>query len=538
MAGIMRSDDGTSGVYEYIEQISWMFFLKVFEDIENRLQAEYQIEGKNYQRLIPSEYSWSSWTKANWKGDEILEFIDNKLFPYLGSLRKKDIPECKTIGIIFLQIKNNKMKSGYNLRDVIDVINDIDFNDPHDSHTLSQFYEDLLVKLGKESGVAGEFYTPRPVVRLMVKMIDPKLNSTKTLSTKILDPFCGSCGFLIEAYKHMVQDKMITTKDYRELQRSVFHGTEKKSLPFLVGIMNCILHELLTPNIIKNNSLNENINNFGPDDKFDYVFTNPPFGGKEGEHIQENFPIKIKKTELLALQLVMRRLKDGGKCAIVVPEPILWRSSKYLKVRKDLLENYNVHTIINMPAGVFANVTPSGLGPKTDLIFFNKDGKTKEIWYYELTPPNNKSYSRVNIIKDEDLQDCFKKWENREVSNNSWTVTIEEIEKNAYDLTSNNPNTILGFNTQNPRNIISEVIKNQNKIPYFLSKIDDIISTKNSDKTIFEDWKMLPLEQCLLPNDGIQSGFACSKKNFVKNGIPHLKPYNIGQDGRLNLSHE
>jgi type I restriction enzyme M protein len=386
-ANIMRTDDGTNGIYQYIEQISWMFFLKVFEDLEDRFEAEHELESKIYDRLIPKEYSWSQWTKIDYKKQEILEFIDKKLFPFLASL--EGTPERNTIGSIFSEVKNNKMTSSYNLKDVIDIIDEINFNNPEDSHILSRFYEDLLVKLGRESGIAGEIYTPRPIVRLMVKIVDPKLNLSNRRTSTILDPFCGSCGFLIESYKHMIEEENVTAKDYRELQRRVFHGAEKKSLPFLVGVMNCILHGLLAPNIIRKNSLNENIDNFGPGDTFDYIFTNPPFGAKEGKNIQENFPVKIRKTELLALQSVMRRLNYGGKCAIVVPEPILWRSDKYLKVRKDLLNNYNIHTIISLPAGVFANVTSSGLGPKTNLLFFEKQGITKEIWYYELTPPRS-----------------------------------------------------------------------------------------------------------------------------------------------------
>jgi type I restriction enzyme M protein len=196
-AKIMRTDDGTNGINEYIEQMSWMFFLKVFEDLENRFEAEHRLAGKEYVRLIPDEYTWSKWTRKS--TGEIIEFIDKNLFPFLGSLSGS--PERNTIGIVFSEVKGNKMVSASNLKDVIDIINEIDFNNPEDSHILSQLYEELLLKLGRESGYAGEFYMPRPVVRLMVRMVNPKFSPGNEHNVRILDPFCGSCGFLIESYK-------------------------------------------------------------------------------------------------------------------------------------------------------------------------------------------------------------------------------------------------------------------------------------------------------------------------------------------------
>jgi type I restriction enzyme M protein len=295
-ADIMRRDDGTNGISEYIEQISWLFFLKVFEDLEDRFEAEHALSGVEYERIIPHKFAWSVWTKKLWRNMEIVEFIDNELFPFLSSL--KGNPERNTIGLIFSQVRVNKMKSPFNLKDVIDIIDEIDFNNPEDSHILSQFYEDLLLKLGKESGIAGEFYTPRPIVRLLIKMVNPTLDISSGKIIKILDPFCGSCGFLVEAYRHILDTKEVTARNYTELQREVFYGYEKKPLPYLVGMMNCILHGLLTPNVIRKNSLSENILNFEANEKFDIVLTNPPFGGTENKQIQQNFPIRVQATEL------------------------------------------------------------------------------------------------------------------------------------------------------------------------------------------------------------------------------------------------
>jgi len=453
-ANIMRRDDGTGGINEYIEQISWMFFLKVFEDLEKRFQSRAKLEDKKYQRIIPEKYSWSEWTKKDSK--KIISFIDNELFPYLVSL--SGTPEKDTISLIFTEIQRNKMQIAANLKDVIDILNQIDFNKERDSHLLSQFYEELLVKLGKESGIAGEFYTPRPIIRLLVKMLDPKLNLKNKNDTKILDPFCGSCGFLIESYKHIMTSGKVGPKEYAILQRRVFNGIEKKALPYLVGLMNCILHGIITPPVFRRNSLNDNILKFGPEDKFDYVMTNPPFGGTENKQIQQNFPVKIQATELLALQQVMRRLKPTGKCGMVVPEGLLKRLDSFAKVRKELIENYNVKAIISLPTGVFANVTALGGGPKTNLLLFDKDGPTEKIWYYELQPPNGKTYSKTNPLKDEDLDDCFKKWKNKTVSENSWYVDVKEIIENDCILTAKKPKKKTLTKYPKPAQIIEELL--------------------------------------------------------------------------------
>ncbi|MGQ9507626.1 MAG: type I restriction-modification system subunit M, partial [Candidatus Bathycorpusculaceae bacterium] len=250
---IMRRDDGTTGVLEYMEQLSWLIFLKVFEDIENRLEDEAKFAGREYQPIIEPKYRWSSWARKDWRGDELIRFIDDDLFPYLKSLRGTS--EKEKISMIFNEIAGNRMKSPYNLKDVISLIDGIDFNDAEDSHVLSQVYEDLLLRLGKEGGIAGEFYTPRPIVRLMVKIVDPKIGET------IFDPFCGSCGFLVESYKHMMGSKNITVEEYEKLQKETFHAQEKKPFPYLIGVMNCILHGLLTPNVVRKNTLEDNIRN-------------------------------------------------------------------------------------------------------------------------------------------------------------------------------------------------------------------------------------------------------------------------------------
>jgi type I restriction enzyme M protein len=468
---IMRRDDGTTGVLEYMEQLSWLIFLKVFEDIENRLEDEAKFSGREYQPIIEPKYRWSSWARKDWRGDELIRFIDDDLFPYLRSLR--GTPEKEKISMIFNEIAGNRMKSPYNLKDVISLIDGIDFNDAEDSHVLSQVYEDLLLRLGKEGGIAGEFYTPRPIVRLMVKIVDPKIGET------IFDPFCGSCGFLAESYKHMIGSRNITVEEYEKLQKDTFHAQEKKPFPYLIGVMNCILHGLLTPNVVRKNTLEDNIRNIPEARRHNVILTNPPFGGKEGRQIQQNFPVQSQATELLALQYVMKSLKQNGRCGIVVPEGVLFRGDAFAQVKKELLENFNLHTIVSLPSGVFANVTSSGQGPKTNLLFFDRTGPTKEIWYYEHVPQGDKKYTKANPITDDDLKDCYEKWKKREISEYSWVVPVEEIVKRGYDLTAKNPNKKEEAEYKSPRELITSILEKEKMILEIADEIQSLLGVND-----------------------------------------------------------
>jgi len=464
---IMRRDDGTTGVLEYMEQLSWLIFLKVFEDVEKRLEDEAKFAGRAYQPIIESQFRWSSWTKKDWRAEELIEFIDDELFPYLRSLVGS--PEKEMIATIFKEIRGNRMKSPYNLREVIDLIHEINFNDAEDSHVVSQVYEELLLKMGREGGVAGEFYTPRPIVRLMVKIVNPETGET------VLDPFCGSCGFLVESYKRMKKSKELTVKEYESLQRKTFFAQEKKSLPYLFGVMNCILHGLLTPNVVRKNTLEENIRNIQEAQRFDSILTNPPFGGKENRQIQQNFPIQSQATELLALQYVMKKLRRDGRCGIVLPEGLLFGSDSFAQVKKELLDNFNLHTIISLPAGVFANVTSSGQGPKTNLLFFDRTGPTKEIWYYEHIPPGGKKYTKANPITDEDLIDCYEKWKGREISERSWVVSIEAVIDKGYDLTARNPTAKAKFEHKPVEELATSILRKERQIWEIVDQIQDIL---------------------------------------------------------------
>ncbi|WP_198018149.1 HsdM family class I SAM-dependent methyltransferase [Hippea jasoniae] len=356
-------------------------------------------------------------------------------------------PEKEKISEIFKEISGNKIKSVFNLLDVIEKINKINFSDYEDTHILSQVYEELLLEMGSEAGWGGEFYTPRPVIRFIINVIKPKIGE------KILDPFGGSAGFLVEAYKYIIEhNKNLTVKDTDILKNKTLYGHEKKPLPFLLGTMNLILHGITNPNYYRKNTLMEDVHNIQDDEKFDIIITNPPFGGKENRQVQNNFPYPIASTEALALQYIMRKLKNGGRVGMVLPEgQIMFGSGKFEEIRKELLEKFNVFAIISLPQGVFSSM---GAGVKTNLVFFEKTGEsTKEIWYYDLEG----KFTKTQKIKDEHFKDVLEKIEKIEISENSWVVSIDEIIKRDYDLTAKNPNKKEEIEYKEPKEILLEI---------------------------------------------------------------------------------
>ncbi|HEX5186950.1 MAG TPA: N-6 DNA methylase, partial [Nitrososphaeraceae archaeon] len=377
----------------------------------------------------------------------------------------------EAISTIFKEIGGNKMISSFDLLDVIDLISKIDFNDSEDTHVLSQIYEELLLKLGKEGGISGEFYTPRPIVKFMVEIVQP------VIGEKIFDPFCGSAGFIIESYKSMINSKEPTVDEYEYLQKTSFYGHEKKPLPYLLGLMNSILHGLLAPQIKRKNTLSENVRNIPEIDRYDVILTNPPFGGTENERIQQNFPIPIQATEILALQYVMKHMKRKSRCGMVVPEGVLFRKDAFSKVKRELIENFNLHTIISLPYGIFANVTAQGSGPKTNLIFFEKPGRTKEVWYYELTLKRN--LSKTNPIRYEEMTECIDKWKNRKISENSWIVDVDEIVRRDYDLAAKNPNRKNVLEQKSLEFFVADIIEKENEIISIMQEIQSMVEKNN-----------------------------------------------------------
>lgn len=469
---IMRRDDGTTGIMEYVEQLSWLLFLEVFEAIETRFEMEATLKRKPYSWIIGRPYGWSSWTKKDWLGNEIVEFVNNKLFPYLRDL--KGSPERDVIANIFSDIPGNRMKSPYNLRDVISIIDEINFQNTDDIHTVSHIYEDLLKRLGSENRMAGEFYTPRPIVRFMVQMVDPRIGET------VYDPACGSAGFLVESYTHMTESKTLTKKDYQFLQGQTFFGQEKKPLPCLLGMMNMILHEVLTPNIRRKNTLEDNIRHIPEEQRYDVILTNPPFGGKENRQIQQNFPVQSQATELLFLEYIMKKLKVGGRCGMVVPEGTLFRGDAFATVKKELLERFNLHSIVSLPPGVFLPYS----GVKTNLIFFDRPGPTKEIWCYEILPPAGQKFTKGNPIQDEHFSDCRAKFKERAVSGQSWVVPVEKIIENGYDLTAKNPNREEDIEHRPPEELVASVLEKERKIAIILEDVQALLAENNNQEKL------------------------------------------------------
>ena len=462
VCNILRRDDGV-GAKDYIEQFSWLLFLKVFEGVESQLKELGEAEGRKHVAIIDTEYQWSAWAKKDWKDkDELVHFINQKLFPYLKSL--KGTREKDKIREIFQELQN-KIYSPYNLLEVIEILDKIEKHHFQDTHLLSQVYEEILQAMGSEGGWSGEVYTPRPVVRLMVRIVDPKLGDT------IFDPFVGSGGFLVESFKYLYEKSAKDVSTWKTLQNKTFFGQEKKPLPFLIGNMNMILHHILVPNLIRTNTLDEDVHNVPESNKKTVILTNPPFGGEEEKRIQENYPIKTSATEAMALQYIIRHLKNGGRCGVILPEgDVMFGGGAMARIREELLEKCNVHSIISLPQGAF---TEMGAGVKTNLIFFDKTGSTKEIWYGEV----GGKYTKKKNIQDENLEEVFEKWKKREVSDTSWISSIDDIRKRGYDLSPKNPTLSNVDELLSPSEIIIEIEKNQREIDGLLMSIKKIINT-------------------------------------------------------------
>jgi type I restriction enzyme M protein len=450
---IMRRDNNCGGVMEYVEHLAWLLFLKFLDEQEAIFETEAALSQRQYTRIISSPYRWSEWvskalgtrrgengrrTAPEWDGAQLMLFIHGELLPHLASLSGS--PERDIIAGVFNDRNVIVCASPYNLKDVLEIVDGIDFTNPDDIHTVSHIYEDLLRKLGQENRLAGEFYTPRPVIRFIVDVIDPQIGET------VYDPACGTCGFLAEAYEHMRRQEQ-THKDYETLQRSTFFGHEKKPIPALLGLMNLVLHGVMAPQIRRRNTLEENIRNVS--ERFDVVLTNPPFGGTENAQIQQNFPVKANATELLMLEHIMKKLKarDGARCGMVVPEGTLFRGGAFANVKQELLENFNLFMVISLPSGTFAPYSDV----KTELLFFERPGPTREILYYEMPLPEElKKFSKGNPIADDlfiGARQVWKCWQayrtgkapRPEPTDTHWIETVETIAERGYDLSAKNP---------------------------------------------------------------------------------------------------
>lgn len=472
---ILHKDAGCGSELDYVEQTSWVLFLKYLDDLERDRATSAELTGKSYTPIIDQEYQWSIWAApklADGKidhnaltGDDLLDFVNGKLFPYLKkfklSAENADTIEYK-IGEIFSELKN-RIQSGYNLREVINRIDELRFRTHAEKHEMSHLYEDKIKNMGNAGRNGGEYYTPRPLITTIVKVVDPKIGD------KIYDGAVGSAGFLCEAFDYLKSGKDLSTKEWETLQKRTFYGKEKKSLAYIIGIMNMILHGVEAPNIIHTNTLAENLADIQEKDRYDVVLANPPFGGKERAEVQQNFPIKTSETASLFLQHFIKILKAGGKAGVVIKNTFLSNTDNAtVAIRKTLLENCNLHTVLDLPGGTF-----TGAGVKTVVLFFEKGKPTQKVWFYQLNPGRN--LGKTNPLNENDLAEFVELQKTFADSENSWTVNMKDVDQSTFDLSVKNPNTPEADPLRQPQEILEEIKALDDESAEILNSISELI---------------------------------------------------------------
>lgn len=455
---ILHKDAGCGSELDYVEQTSWILFLKYLDDLEKDRATAAELTGKTYTTIIDKDYQWTVWAMPKGKdgkldhhkaltGDDLIDFVNNQLFPYLKKFKQSaesaDTIEYK-IGEIFSELKN-RIQSGYNLREVINRIDELRFRTHAEKHEMSHLYEDKIKNMGNAGRNGGEYYTPRPLITTILKVVAPKIGD------KIYDGAVGSAGFLCEAFDYLKNSKSLSTKETEILQKRTFYGKEKKSLAYIIGIMNMILHGVEAPNIIHTNTLAENLADIQEKDRYDVVLANPPFGGKERAEVQQNFPIKTGETASLFLQHFIKILKAGGKAAVVIKNTFLSNTDNAtIAIRKTLLENCNLHTVLDLPGGTF-----TGAGVKTVVLFFEKGKATQKAWFYQLNPGRN--LGKQNPLNENDLAEFVELQKTFADSENSWTINIKDIDHSTFDLSVKNPNKKEEVTLRQPQVILEEM---------------------------------------------------------------------------------
>ena len=473
---IMRKDAGLSGDLDRIPQLAWLLFLRAFDALEERRE----LTDQKYRAAIEHPYRWRDWAAdplAGRTGEELLDFLNGELLPYLRGLTGTSAHDSRdTLAAVFKETFN-RMLSGYLLRDVVNKVNEVNFNSSDDIHTMAHLYESMLREVRDAAGDSGEFYTPRPVIRFVVEQVDPKLGES------VLDPACGTGGFLVETFDHLAPQ--VKTVEQRRKLQSNLRGIEKKPLPYLLGMMNLVLHGVEHPALVRDNTLAQPVTQVRAADRVDVVLTNPPFGGEEEKAVQTNFPdaTRTAETALLFIQLVERILKPGGRCGMVVPNGFLFGDGVAARVKERLLRECNVHTIVRLPSGAFAPYTDI----PSNLVFFEKTGRTKEVWFYEISPPQGrKKYSKTRPMQFEEFADCQEWWAvanraDRMESEFAWRVPIDEIEADGFNLDRKNPNRP-ALADQPPAALISELIEHEHGMLRVLEQIRDELSVNVSER--------------------------------------------------------
>jgi type I restriction enzyme M protein len=455
---ILHKDAGCGSELDYVEQTSWILFLKYLDDLEKDKKTAAELSGKKYNNIIAPDFQWNKWAAPKDKdgrldhhsaltGDDLADFVNIKLFPYFKQY-KKDAESADTIeykiGEIFSELKN-RIQSGYNLREVINRIDELRFRTHAEKHEMSHLYEDKIKNMGNAGRNGGEYYTPRPLIRTIIKVVNPKIGET------IYDAASGSAGFLCEAFDYLMNSKKLTTSDVTTLQKKTFYGKEKKSLAYIIGTMNMILHGIEAPNIIHTNTLAENLSDIQEKDRYDVILANPPFGGKERAEVQQNFPIKTGETASLFMQHFVKILRAGGKAGVVIKNTFLSNTDNAsVSLRKLLLESCNLHTVLDLPGGTF-----TGAGVKTVVLFFEKGSSTKKVWFYQLNLDRN--LGKTNALNEKDLEDFVNLQKTKAESENSWSINIKDVDQTTFDLSAKNPNKKEEATLRKPEDILEEM---------------------------------------------------------------------------------
>jgi type I restriction enzyme M protein len=478
---ILHKDAGCGSELDYVEQTSWVLFLKYLDDLKRDRATSAELTGETYTPIIDTEYQWGTWAAPKLPdgkidhnaltGDDLLDFVNGKLFPYLKkfklSAENAETIEYK-IGEIFSELKN-RIQSGYNLREVINRIDELRFRTHAEKHEMSHLYEDKIKNMGNAGRNGGEYYTPRPLITTIVKVVAPKIGD------KIYDGAAGSAGFLCEAFDYLKSGSStdsgagLSTKEWETLQKRTFYGKEKKSLAYIIGIMNMILHGVEAPNIIHTNTLAENLADIQEKDRYHVVLANPPFGGKERAEVQQNFSIKTGETASLFLQHFIKILKAGGKAGVVIKNTFLSNTDNAsVAIRKELLQNCNLHTVLDLPGGTF-----TGAGVKTVVLFFEKGKATQRVWFYQLNLDRN--LGKTNPLNEKDLAEFVELQKIFADSENSWTVNIKDIDQSTFDLSVKNPNKKEEVALRPPQAIVKEIKALDEESAEILNSISELI---------------------------------------------------------------
>lgn len=477
---IMRKDKGLNGDLDRLPMLTWIMFLKFLDDMEQVREAEAALGGKRFRPAIEPPYRWRDWAAQadGITGDALIAFIQNDeavrpdgskgpgLFAYLRSLTgtnggdRRDVIRAVFTGTV------NRMLNGYLLRDVVNKIQSIHFTSSEEISTLGHLYESMLKEMRDAAGDSGEFYTPRPLVKFIVAVVNPRLRET------VLDPACGTGGFLVESFEHL-KKQCKTAEDHRRLQRDTLFGVEAKALPYLLCQMNLLLHGAEAPNIDPLNALRFPLREIGDKDRVDIILTNPPFGGEEERGILGNFPDdkKTAETALLFLQLIMRKLRrqpKPGRAAVVVPNGALFGDGICARIKEELLKDFNLHTILRLPNGVFAPYTSI----PTNVLFFDRSEPTGDVWYYEHPlPEGRKNYTKTMALQFDEFRECMDWWKKREENDRAWKVSARELLDGNCNLDRKNPRGGEDFEHLPPEQLADDILKKEQRIAELMAEI-------------------------------------------------------------------